>query len=331
MILPTNCFQSWNLILFRQESRRYVEHLFECEICRVHNGLTIVQVILSHEYCWFHCYSHKTFPKAYNVFSPFSVTFDFFVFFAPDHSPDSQMILILLTIPMLLHRFQWRTVETCLFLRIDVRSPWSVARCFLVHNGLRGSVVRETKSNFSCQSPRSFIKSLRSLVCLNISFPLLRRPSAVVTPLWSACWREAFHKLFMVIEIRSFLLVYADIRSPWSLLYLSNWTPKILTSITSLLQAYWSRGRYVRRRPCNKIHYWSRFCCDSFFSWIVLRSFLHCIRAHCRTENGWYWTSTTDDSIRHVWNFPWLACLRVGSWCQRIWLGFFWVQIDSIE
>ena len=57
----------------------------------------------------------------------------------------------------------------------------------------------------------------------------------------------------------------------------------LLTSITSLLRAYWSRGRYVRRRLCNKIHHRSRFCCDSFSSWFELRSFRHCIRAHCRT------------------------------------------------
>ena len=33
-------------------------------------------------------------------------------------------------------------------------------------------------------------------------------------------------------------------------------------------------------------------------------------------------TNTKDDSIRHVWNFPWLACLRVGFWCRCTWFGF---------
>ena len=88
----------------------------------------------------------------------------------------------------------------------------------------------------------------------------------------------------MVIVIRSFQSVYADIRSHRSVLFLSNWIPRISTSINPLLQAYWSRGWYVRRRPCNKIHHWSRFCCDSFVPWIVLRSFRHWIRAHCETE-----------------------------------------------
>ena len=75
MILPTNCFQSWDLIFFRHQFRRYVEHLFECEICRFHNGVTTVLVILFHECCWFHCYSHKHSPD-HRMFSPFSVTLE---------------------------------------------------------------------------------------------------------------------------------------------------------------------------------------------------------------------------------------------------------------
>ena len=57
MILPTNCFLSWEISFV--QTRWYVEHLFKCEICCVHNGLTIVQVILSHEYRWFHCCIHN--------------------------------------------------------------------------------------------------------------------------------------------------------------------------------------------------------------------------------------------------------------------------------
>ena len=58
----------------------------------------------------------------------------------------------------------------------------------------------------------------------------------------------------------------------------------ILISITSLPQAYWSRGWYVRRRPCNETHYVSRFRCDSLFPWIVLKPFRQCVKAHFRTE-----------------------------------------------
>ena len=143
MILPTNCFQSWDLILFRHQSRRYVEH-FSCE------------------YCWFHCYSHK-------------------------HSPNHRMFFFIwksfLSFSHLvihpIHEWSWfywqfqfcfivsndEILRSCHFLSIDIiRSPRSVTRCFLVPNGLRGSVVksflvRETRSNFSCRSPRSFIRS----------------------------------------------------------------------------------------------------------------------------------------------------------------------------
>ena len=289
-IIPTNCFQSWDLILFRHQHRRYVEHLFVCEICRVHNGLTIVQVNLSHDYCWFHCYRHEHSPNHRMFFRIFCNNRNSFLSF-------SHLII------HPIHEWSWfywqfqfcfivsndELLRPCPFLRIDIGSPRSVTRHYLIHNGLRSSImkgflVRETRSNFSCRSPRSFIGSPRSLVHLNISFPLLRRPSTVVIPLWVACWREAFHELLMIIVIGSFHSVYADIRSPWSLLFLSNCTPGILISITSLLRACWSRGRYVRRRPGNKIHHRSQFCCDSFFTWIVLRSFRHCFRAHCGTE-----------------------------------------------
>ena len=38
--------------------------------------------------------------------------------------------------------------------------------------------------------------------------------------------------------------------------------------------------------------------------------------------NGQCWTNTKDDSIHHVWNFSWLACLRVGFGCRCIWFEF---------
>ena len=63
MIFPTNCFQSRDFILLRHQSCRNVEHLFKCEICCVRDGMTIVQVILFHEYCWFPCYNHEHSPN----------------------------------------------------------------------------------------------------------------------------------------------------------------------------------------------------------------------------------------------------------------------------
>ena len=82
MILPTNCFQSWDLILFRQQSRRYVEHLFKCEICRIRNGMTTVLVIISNEYRWFHCHSHKHSPNHTMFFSIFCTIWNYFLFFS---------------------------------------------------------------------------------------------------------------------------------------------------------------------------------------------------------------------------------------------------------
>ena len=174
-------------------------------------------------------------------------------------------------------------------LRIDFGSHQSVTRHYLIHNGLRGSImmgflVRRTKWSFSSRCPRSFIGSPRSLVQFNLNFPLLKRPNTVIIPLCTACWGEAFHELHMMSIVGSFHQVYVPIKSLWSLLFLSNSTPRILISITSLPRAYWTQGWYVRRHPCNKAHHWSRFCCDTFFSWFLLSSFCHCSSASCGTE-----------------------------------------------
>ena len=139
-----------------------------------------------------------------------------------------------------------------------------------------GRISRVALQEFSSGRPRS-------LVHLSISFPLLRRPSTVIIPLWVACWGETFHKLLMIMVVESFLSIDADIRSPLSLLLLSNCTPGILISITSVHRAYWSRGWYDGTLAIRLI-IGRDFCCDSFFSWIVLRSFRHCFKAHCRTE-----------------------------------------------
>ena len=60
----------------------------------------------------------------------------------------------------------------------------------------------------------------------------------------------------------------------------------------------------MRRGHCNKAHHWSRFCCDSFFSRIVLRSFRHCFRTICRTEMADIETNTKDDSNSSQVKFP---------------------------
>ena len=142
MFFPTNRFQIWDLILFRHQSRRYVEHLFKCEICCVHNGLTIVQVILHHEYCWFHCYSHEHSPNHRMFFSISWHVGNYFLSFPH-----------LITHPI--HEWSWfywqfqfwfivshdEILRSCHFFRISIiRSRWSITKCFSVPYGLRGSV-----------------------------------------------------------------------------------------------------------------------------------------------------------------------------------------------
>ena len=61
-----------------------------------------------------------------------------------------------------------------------------------------------------------------------------------------------------------------------SIIFLSLHTQRTLTFITSLPRAFWCPRWYFGRHPCNIAHLWSRFSCDTFFSWILLRSFCHC-------------------------------------------------------
>ena len=105
---------------------------------------------------------------------------------------------------------------------------------------------------------------------------------------------------------------------------------KMLISMTFLPRAYWSRGWYVRRNPCNKAHHWSPFCCDSFFSWILLKSFRHCFRANCRTEMA--------DIEQAQQMIPFVTCeISFGQYVCELVLGVnvldlnFWVQVHSIE
>ena len=150
-------------------------------------------------------------------------------------------------------------------------------------NNVLDLLMRETWLELVCPCPRSFIGSPRSIIHRFFSFPLWRRPSTVIIPLWVACWREAFHELLMIIVRRGFW-VAAHNGLPRSILSLSFRVWGILMSIASLPRVYWSRRWYVRRRSCNVAHHWSRYRCDSFFSWILLWSFRHRFRTNCRTE-----------------------------------------------
>ena len=150
--------------------------------------------------------------------------------------------------------------------------------------------MKETWLGLVCLSTRGHNGLPRSIIHRFVSFPLLRRPSFVIIPLWVACWERAFNRLFVMI-VRRGSWVAAHNGLP-VLSSLSCRTPGIFISIASLPQAFWRRGWYVRRRPCNKTYHWSRFRCDSLFSWILLYSFCHRFRTNCRTGNGWWFHSS---------------------------------------
>ena len=64
------------------------------------------------------------------------------------------------------------------------------------------------------------------------------------------------------------------------------------------------------------------FRCDSFSS-PASSCVLFDISSRQLVELKWLmFNKHKDDSIHHVWNFPWSVCLRVGCWCQCIWFGF---------
>ena len=81
-----------------------------------------------------------------------------------------------------------------------------------------------------------------------------------------------------------------------------------------------------------QIHHRLWFFCDSFFTWIVLRSFRHHFRTIGRTEMAN--VKQTQEKIPFITCEISLGpvCLRVGFWCQCIWFGF-WspIQVDSIK
>ena len=71
----------------------------------------------------------------------------------------------------------------------------------------------------------------------------------------------------------------------------------------------------------TKFIYRLRFCCDSFSTWIFLRSFRHHLRTNCRTE-----TANVEQTEKMM---SFIACeISLGS---QICESDFWVQIDSIE
>ena len=141
-----------------------------------------------------------------------------------------------------------------------------------------------------------------------IRFPLLRRPILVSIPFWVVWWASVQNK-----SLRSLML-------------LIPWAERLLTFISGFHRALWcSRGKHVRipfAASRDLIHHRFRFCCDSFYTWFFLCSFRHHFRTLFRTEMAN--VEQTQKMIPFITceNFSWLACLRVGFWCQCIWFGF---------
>ena len=202
-------FQSRDLILFRHQSCTYVEHLFECEICCVRYGLTIVQVIFPMNTLLIPLFvtvmnilqNHRMFLSIFcNIWN--SVLFFPHLIIHPIHEWSW---------------FYWQfqfcfivsddELRPCCSLRIDIVSHRPFTKYYLIHNGLRGSImmsflVGETKSNFSCRSPRTYIGSLRSLVHLTSLFHSWEDQAWSSSHFWVACWRETFHKLLTINSSR---------------------------------------------------------------------------------------------------------------------------------
>ena len=150
-------FHSRDLMLFR-DSFEDVEHLFECEVFCIRDGMTIVQVILSHEYCWFHCYRHEHSHISKNVLlhllQHWKFTLSFTRFTNDLDSTDNSN-----SVSWLPHD---GIFTSCHFLRIQIiKSPWSIMKCSSVPCGLRGSVEKDCfvmRTNLLHRIPRSFIR-----------------------------------------------------------------------------------------------------------------------------------------------------------------------------
>ena len=102
-----------------------------------------------------------------------------------------------------------------------------------------------------------------------IRFPLLRRPLLVSIPFWVVWWTSAHY------------------RSPRSWLLLIPRAQRYVTFRFGVHRAFrCSRGKHVRiPYPASRdqIHHRLWFCCDSFFTCILLRSFRHHFKTIGRT------------------------------------------------
>ena len=134
--------------LLRHQYCRYVEHLFQCEVSCIRDGMTIVQVFLSHEYCLIPMLQDLNILHIIECFSSFSAIFikDRFCFF-------SHLIMS--------PRFKrwsgshWQfwfcfivsndeLLWPCFSLRVHNGLSRSIIRFFLSHNNVLGLLMKET-------------------------------------------------------------------------------------------------------------------------------------------------------------------------------------------
>ena len=135
-----------------------------------------------------------------------------------------------------------------------------------------------------------------------------RRPCFVNIPFWVAWWGNVLYK-----SHRSWLL-------------LSPRTLKYSTFISGFPRSFWCDKSKHNKIPFaasqDQIHLRLRFCCDSIFTCLFLRSFRHHFGAACWAKDADIWTDGEEDSIHHMWYFPWSICLwSVFLWCQCILFG----------
>ena len=128
------------------------------------------------------------------------------------------------------------------------------------------------------------------------------------------------HQVVPILPLSQQLYFRILIFIPWSI-FRNNRIPRIVFSAVSLLRSYWSRRWHVRWHLCDKAHQWSRFCCDSFFSWILFKSFRNCFKANC-------WIEMAD--IEHAQQMiPFVTCefLFVGKTTSWIWVSMYLIWI----
>ena len=273
---------------------------FKAEIRGIHDGILIIQAILSHECRRIHRRSHEHSLNYWLLFSRICNVRHSFLSF-------SHLIFYFIRkfCCVITHD---ENFGICHFLGVStIRLPW-LRTLRIAH--LRRERVFMMRVNLLHFIPRIFLRFLRAIVRRSPTFPLLRRPRTVIIQFWITCWWES-------------------IRLPWSIIY-NNRFPRILISVPSLHRAWWSWRRHDRWHPRSEIHHRSWFCCDSFFSWFLLNSFRHCSRANCGTEMA---------NVKQIQQMiPFIRCeISFGQYVCELVFGDdvfdldFGIQIDSIE